>query len=157
MTKYITNKNNSLHYCFVDKNDKEQCEKIANYGIEMLFTLERTISTKNKYQKIESSVLRLRKADKPDISYIKILNGDDESDRKLFFKALHQNTVGLYEIFDNKKYLLLLQMLYQDQKSVKMYRNFGYQPSENIYVTGNKIFNHSTNTLEIYPKLPDNI
>ncbi|MCM1073879.1 MAG: hypothetical protein NC334_08745, partial [Bacteroides sp.] len=77
--------------------------------------------------------------------------------RKLFFKALHQNTVGLFEIFDNKKYLLLLQMLYNNQKNVKIYQNFGYQPAEKIYVTGNKIFNHSTNTLERYPKLPDNI
>lgn len=31
-----------------------------------------------------------------------------------------------------------MQMLHNNLKSVVIYKNFGYQPRENVYITGNK-------------------
>lgn len=44
-------------------------------------------------------------------------------------------------------------MLYQDIKSIKLYKNYGYQPFDNIFVFGNKVFNLKTFEFENYPDI----
>lgn len=46
-------------------------------------------------------------------------------------------------------------MLYQDIKSIKLYKNYGYQPFDNIFVFGNKVFNLKTFEFENYPDIVD--
>lgn len=42
-------------------------------------------------------------------------------------------------------------MLYLDISTINIYKNYGYQPSDNIFVFGNKIFKLETSTFQKYP------
>lgn len=50
-----------------------------------------------------------------------------------------------------------MQMLHNNLKSVVIYTNLGYQPRENVYVIGNKKIFVENQTIEDYPKLPDDL
>lgn len=89
--------------------------------------------------------------------YIKIIEGNDETDFSTFFKTIHHGIVGLYENFNKQKFLLLIQMLYENLKSIEIYTNFGYQSSENSYIMGNSKIQIDTKTIEKYPKIPDDL
>ena len=157
MTKYISIQDNCLIYNYTDKNGDLQSVKIANYFLKGLFTLKMITDTKNSYKITEKLVLWLIKEQQPDKRYIKIIEGNDEIDYKSFFKTIHKDIVGLYEDFNKKRYLLLMQMLYENLKSVVIYTNFGYQPKEKSYILGNKKILIDTQIIEDYPQLPDNI
>lgn len=65
--------------------------------------------------------------------YIKIIQGEDEIDCKSFFKVIHSGTIGLYEDFNKKKFILLMQMLHNNLKSFVIYTNFVFNP-EKMYI-----------------------
>ena len=61
------------------------------------------------------------KEQQPQKRYIKIIDGNDETDFSTFFKAIHHGIVGLFENFNKQKFLLLIQMLYENLKSIEIY------------------------------------
>lgn len=151
MTKYITNKNNSLMYYFVDRNENLQQSKISNYSLENIAVLKLITNTMNQYRTSEKRVLRLIKEGGTNESYIKIINGNDEIDRKSFFRAIHNDTIGLVEDFNDKKFLLLMEMLNKKTQTIHLHSNWGYQSKENSYIFANKKVLIDSYKIEDYP------
>lgn len=48
-------------------------------------------------------------------------------------------------------------MLYTNISTVNLYKNYGYQFSDNIFVFGNRIYNLNYSEFENYPAIPDNL
>lgn len=155
MTKYITNQNNSLMYYFADKNENLQQSKITNYSLENIAVLKLITNTMNQYRTEEKRVLRLIKEGKTNESYIKIINGNDEIDRKSFFRAIHNNTIGLVEDLNDKKFLLLMEMLNKKPQTIHLHSNWGYQTKENSYIFANKKVLIDSSKIEDYPSSLD--
>lgn len=57
MTKQIKNKNNSMIYCYTDKNNVLQSAKISNYSLNGLVILKEISNTKNSYKITEKLAL----------------------------------------------------------------------------------------------------
>ena len=57
MTKEIRNENNSMIYCYTDKNNVLQSAKISNYSLNGLVTLKEISNTKNSYKITEKLAL----------------------------------------------------------------------------------------------------
>ena len=155
--KKIENVDNCLTYSYQDKNNEIITCKIANYAIQGLFVIKLITNTKNTYKVIEKLALWVIKEQQSQKRYIKIIEGNDETDFSTFFKTIHHGIVGLYENFNKQKFLLLIQMLYENLKSIEIYTNFGYQSSENSYIIGNSKIQIDTKTIEKYPKIPDDL
>lgn len=156
MTKTLYNHDNHIVYMATKQDGSIEKKQISNYSLVGLFEIEQKTCTMNTNEITEKLALRLTKENCPNKSYLKIIDGDNESDHKSFFKDIHSKIVGLYEDFCKSKFILLMKFLHHDLPTVTTYTNFGYQHGENIYVTANKIFNHNTGMLENYPKFPDN-
>lgn len=62
MTKEIKNENNSMIYCYTDKNNVLQSAKISNYSLNGLVTLKEISNTKNSYKITEKLALWLPKS-----------------------------------------------------------------------------------------------
>lgn len=152
MDKQIINQNNKMIYCVQCNNNKSNTETISNYSINGLFILQELTITSNSFNKKEKLVIHIKKNNEE--IYLKIINGEDESDYKSFFKTIHKDIVGLYENFNKKKYHILIQQLYEDLKTVVIYKNWGYQLKKNIYVVSNKLINLCNREIEDYPKFP---
>ena len=147
----IKNKNSALYYFYTDSNGTEKSTKIANYALNSIAIVNQILSTKNKYETTEFLALAIAKEQIPSKRFIKLISGSDEEDVKSFIKALHKDIVGLSENFSKRTYWLIKEMLYQDISSINIYKNYGYQPFDNIFVFGNKIFDLKSSKLKNYP------
>lgn len=138
-------------YYFVDRNENLQQSKISNYSLENIAVLKLITNTMNQYRTSEKRVLRLIKEGGTNESYIKIINGNDEIDRKSFFRAIHNDTIGLVEDFNDKKFLLLMEMLNKKTQTIHLHSNWGYQSKENSYIFANKKVLIDSYKIEDYP------
>ncbi len=106
MKQYIKNENNTLILYCTDKNGDLKQVKLTNYSIESLFIIRYITNTKNQYKTVEKRVLRITKEYTKE-SYIKILDGNDEIDKKSFFSVIHKDTIGLVESFNSKTFFFI--------------------------------------------------
>ena len=153
MTKEIMNKPDGLYLCDTENSETEQPKKVANYTLEPIAIINQILSTKNRHEIVEFLALTLTKGKYHKKRFIKLISGSDEEDVKSFVKALHKGVVGLSESFSKSIFWKIKEMLYENIKTINIYKNYGYQPTENIFVFSNKIFDLNHSELLEYPNI----
>ena len=153
----VQREDNCFMYYRTNKDGDEVVEKITNYDLTPICIVSEIETTRSKKVQQEYLLVRLTKEKSQGQSYFKTITGEDEEDSKTFIKKIHQGTIGLWESFNKNSFNLLKELLHEDLKVIKIYKNLGYQHSEEMYVSGLNIYDYKTNSFTEYPLIPNGV
>lgn len=153
----VQREDNCFMYYRTNKDGDEVVEKITNYDLTPICIVSEIETTRSKKVQQEYLLVRLTKEKSQGQSYFKTITGEDEEDSKTFIKKIHQGTIGLWESFNKNSFNLLKELLHEDLKVIKIYKNLGYQHSEEVYISGLNVYDYKTNSFLKYPLVPNGV